>query len=601
MANRRNSTTRLAIRAAWLAVLLGAASAAVGESRYAIDLAEIQAGILRVSVDTTCSSWPCRFQLPAWSATYQIRNFSQFLGPVQAETESGKRLEARKIGPSRWGIDAGPLGAVRLTYEVRADRDGPFGAQARADRVTLNLPQVLLFAEAQRNKPAYLTFENVPKAFRQALALPRRGGYYHAESYDRLVDTPVLLADFREDSLDVAGKLIRIAAYGPGANQRMGGLRSTARKVVKAAVELMGGDSFEEYTFVYVFAHAPGGGMEYRNGTLIFGPADCPTCGMDELTAHEFFHRWNVKRIRAASMEPVDYSRPVPSPSLWFAEGVSSAYARYLLAAAGLTSERDMLERLEERINQYEARPARLTQSVEESSIDAWLEGDPSYHRPDRSVSYYLKGELIGYLLDLEIRGRTQNRRSLDDVLRYLDRDYAQKGLTFADTEALIDVASDVAGSDMTAVFDELVRTAAPIDWDRYLRNAGLHLERISRTWRDTGMSLASPPGRGILVAAMTRDGAAERAGIRVGDRIVEVDGERVIGSAEALTAQLASDKGLQEITVEREGDKLTLRLRTTERLDTVHRVVALAQATPVQQLVRDGWLRRETTKIPRP
>jgi predicted metalloprotease with PDZ domain len=363
----------------------------------------------------------------------------------------------------------------------------------------------------------------------------------------------------------------------------------------------MGEDSFEEYTFVYVFARAPGGGMEYRNGTLIFGPADCPTCGMDELTAHEFFHRWNVKRIRAASMEPVDFSRPVPSPSLWFAEGVSSTYARYLLAAAGLTSERDMLAHLEERSNQYESRPARLTQSVAESSIAACVAGDPASHRPDRSVSYYLKGDLIGYLLDLEIRGRTENRRSLDDVLRCLDRDYAQKGLTFADTGALIEIASDVAGSDMTAIFDELVRTAAPISWDRYLGHAGLHLERISRTWRDTGMSLASPPGRGILVAVTTPGGAAEKAGIRVGDRIVEVDGQRVIGSAEAVSAQLARDGDLQSITVEREGAKVTVRLRTTEKLDTVHRVVALAQTAPMQQLVRDGWLNRETTKTGRP
>jgi predicted metalloprotease with PDZ domain len=412
-----------------------------------------------------------------------------------------------------------------------------------------------------------------------------------------LVDTPVLLADFKEDAFDVGGKPIRVVAYGPGAGQRMGALRSTVRKVVKTAMDLMGEDSFEGYTFVYVFAHAPGGGMEYRDGTLIFGAADCPTCGMDELTAHEFFHRWNVKRIRAASMEPLDYGRPVPSPSLWFAEGVSSTYARYLLAAAGVTTERDMLARLEERINQYESRPARLTQSAEEASIDAWLEGDPSYHRPDRSVSYYLKGELIGYLLDLEIRGRTENLRSLDDVLRRLDQDYAQQGRLFEDTRSLIEIASDVAGSDMTAIFDELVRTASPIDWDHYLGRAGLHLERISRTWRDSGMSLAGPPGEGIVVALIAPAGPAEKAGIEVGDRLVEVDGQRVIGSAEAVLEQLRGQDGPRSVTVDREGAKVTLRLRTAEKSETVHRVVSLAQITPAQQLVRDGWLRRQTAK----
>ncbi len=260
-----------------------------------------------------------------------------------------------------------------------------------------------------------------------------------------------------------------------------------------------------------------------------------------------------------------------------------------------------MLARLEERINQYEARPARLTQSAEESSIDAWLEGDPSYHRPDRSVSYYLKGELIGYLLDLEIRGRTENRRSLDDVLRRLDDDYAQQGRLFDDTAALIEIASEVAGSDMTAVFDELVRTAKPIDWDHYLGRAGLHLERISRSWRDSGMSLASPPGQGILVAVIAPGGAAEKAGVQVGDRMVEIDGQRVIGSAEAVAAQLGREESPQSITLEREGAKIALRLRTTEKSETVHRVVSLARITAAQQLVRDGWLQRETAKSSEP
>ena len=590
--------TSFAMGAACLVFLFLGPAVATAESRYVIDLAKSKFSILRVSLDTACSSFPCEFQLPSWSATYQLRNFSQYVGPVRAETADGEQIELRKTGPSRWRIASAPQRAIRLIYEVRADRDGPFGSQASSNRVNVNLAQILLYAEAQRAKAVYLKFENVPKGFSEALALPRWGDYYEASSYDRLVDTPVLLADFKEDAFDIRGKPIRVVAYGPGAWQRMGSLRSTARKVVKTALDLMGEDSsFEGYTFVYVFAHAGGGGMEYRDGTLIFGPADCPTCGMDELTAHEFFHRWNVKRIRAASMEPVDYSRPVPSPSLWFAEGVSSTYARYLLAASGIITERDMLSRLEERINQYESRPARLTQSAEESSIDAWLEGDPSYHRPDRSVSYYLKGELIGYLLDLEIRGRTENRRSLDDVLRRLDHDYAQQGRLFEDTRGLIEIASDVAGSDMTAVFDELVRTAAPIDWDHYLGRAGLHLKRISRTWRDSGMSLGSPPGEGIIVAMIAPAGTAEKAGIQVGDRLIEIDGQRVIGSAEAVLGQLRDEDKPQSITVYRKGAKITLRLRTIEKLETVHRVVSLARITAAQQLVRDGWLKRQTAK----
>lgn len=595
MVNHTSRKTTLAIRSLVVWAVLAASSLASADSHYTVDLADGASGILHVAMRTECAAYPCDLELPAWSATYQIRNFSQYLGPVRAEAADGDEVAIRKVGPSRWQLLSAPSPEVIVRYNVRADRDGPFGAAVRADRATLNLAQVLMFVRGQREESAHLHFTGVHQQFREALTHPTRDGEYFAPSYDRLVDTPVLLADFEETRFEVGGKSIRVVVYGPNASDRVSSLRRIARKVVKAGIDLMGDAPFEEYTFVYVFSDRGGGGMEYRNGTLIFAPTDCTSCGLDELTAHEFFHLWNVKRIRPASMEAVDWSRPVPSPSLWFAEGVTSTYAQYLNLAAELRTGQGLLGRIEELINRYEARPARLVQSVEESSIDAWLEGSAAYHRPDRSVSYYLKGELIGYLLDLEIRGRTQNRRSLDDMMRQLNSEYAQQGRYFGDTMGLIEAASTVIDGDMGEVFDALVRTATPIDWDHYLGLAGYHVEQMPATRRTVGLSLANPPGTGVVVSVVTLGGAGEVAGFRVGDQLATINGQRVVGGTAAALSTLEMTDRVSTVTVRRDNLEIPLQVKARHHKVIEHRIVSLADVRPAQSLVRDGWLSRTT------
>lgn len=595
MVNRSSRKIVFLFRSLVLWIALAYPSLVWADSHYTIDLADGAAGVLHVTLRTECAVFPCDLELPAWSATYQIRNFSQYLGPVLGTTADGAGVAVQKVGPSRWQLRSAPRPDITIRYDVRGDRDGPFGATVRADRATLNLAQILLFVRGQREESAYLDFTGAPQHFKEALALTVRSDEYFAPSYDQLVDTPVLLADFEETSFEVGGKRIRIVVYGPNASDRISGLRRIARKVVKAGIELMGDAPFEEYTFVYVFSDGAGGGMEYRNGTLIFAPTDCTACGLDELTAHEFFHLWNVKRIRPASMEPLDWSRPVPSPSLWFAEGVTSTYAQYVNLAAELRTRQALLGRIEVLINRYEARPARLTQSAEESSIDAWLEGSAAYHRPDRSISYYLKGELIGYLLDLEIRGRTNNTRSLDDVMRHLNSEYAQQGRHFDDTADLIDASSAVVDGDMGDIFDALVRTAAPIDWDHYLGLAGYHVEQMPTTRRTVGLGLANPPGTGVLVSVVTPSGAGEAAGFRVGDRLSKINGQRVAGGAAAALESLEMTDRVSKVTVQRDNLEIALQLKARHHKVIEHRIVSLSDVSAARLLVRDGWLSRTT------
>ena len=567
-------------------------------THYEIDLAEAPSGWLAITVETVCPAEQCDFQMPVWSATYQVRDFARFVQKFQAYRAPKQQLEVRKVDPSRWRIQTQPGQAIRVQYRVLADRPGPFGAYADAEHVCLNLAQVLAYPVENRNGPFTLRFRNAPKAWKAALALPANNGRYHAPSYERLIDTPVHLSDFVETGFSHAGRAVRVVAHPRGGDFSLRLLNQTAQKVVSAATALMNDIPFDSYTFVYHFSDMDGGGMEYREGTSIWGPGQCPDCRMSPLTAHEFFHLWNVKRIRPQSLEPVDFTQPNITPSLWFAEGVTSTYAEYIQLRAGLTSEADFLGRLGRSITRYEARPANATQSAEESSIDAWLERYPAYGRNDRSTSYYMKGQLVGFLLDLTIRHETRNRRSLDDVMRALNDEYARKGLFYDDTAAIEHLSSRIAGRDLAPEFRKLIRTPEPIAWDHYLGLAGYRLDVTERSRLGAGLTLSDPLGQGVVVSGIQPGSPGEQAGFRRGDRIFRVNRRRVTSGAGEVQKRLTRGTSRKlEVAIERDGAPMTLELRPREVVERAYQIVELEYPAPLQLKVRRGWLEGHADK----
>lgn len=582
-------------RALVLAVLCWVPARAATD--YVIDLAEAKRGNLLIRGETYCGRSPCSFLMPAWSATYQIREFAKYVDLLEVETKSGQVLRVRKVTPSRWEVDNPEPEAVRFRYTVLADRPGPFGALASVDHVCLNLAQVLIFPVAGRAEPFSLHFDHIPKRWKTAISLDERNGAYHAPSYDRLIDTPVHLSDFEERDFVHHGRTIRMVFHGPRGYYNPDLVEHATRKIVAAAGELMGGLPLDKYLFVYHFSNEDGGGMEYRNGTSIYGPEDCSRCELSSLSAHEFFHLWNVKRIRPRSLEPVDFERGNVTPSLWFAEGVTSTYSEYIRLRAGLLSQAEFISNLGRLIDSYERRPASRTQSAEESSVEAWLERYAGYGRPDRSVSYYLKGELIGHLLDLAIRHDTGNERSLDDVLRRMNLEYALAGRYYEDTAAIERVTSEVAGRDMAGVFNELVRTPAPIEWDRYLGWAGYRLAISRQTRKRIGVHATSAPGEGVRVASVDEESPAEEAGLKRGDRIVALNGARITGGSNSLAdliERLETHK--VSIEIERDGSPMTIEVKPREKSVKSYRIEELESPTQEQLALRHGWLTRQTT-----
>ena len=355
---------------------------------------------------------------------------------------------------------------------------------------------------------------------------------------------------------------------------------------------------FDTYTFFYHFPRGPGGGgMEHAYSTAIELSAEAMKQNLDALTsvsAHEFFHLWNVKRIRPQSLEPIDYTKENFTRALWFSEGVTSTAEGIIQLRAGLLDERQYLDRLSDEITELERRPAHLTQSAEDSSMDAWLEGFSYYRRPERSISYYNKGEVLGMLLDLAVRDSSAGRASLREVLQWMNANYAKKGLFFDDSHGVRQAAEAVSHADLASFFTNYVAGTEEIPWDDLLRSVGLRVEAETITVADPGFIASRNFGGPMSVVAVTPDSEAQRAGLQVGDTIVELLGKPAGQESRQELARLNPGDWLSVKVQSRRAGERQLKWKVGSRQEVDYEVKDLDQVTAEQRTRRAAWLKGE-------
>jgi predicted metalloprotease with PDZ domain len=260
-------------------------------------------------------------------------------------------------------------------------------------------------------------------------------------------------------------------------------------KICQYEILLMRGAPFPRYLFiVHVGEDVGGGGMEHANATAISARNESVLLSV---SAHEFFHLWNVKRIRPASLEPVDYTKEQYTRSLWFAEGVTSTYERYALVRTGIWAKNAFYGELGRQIAGLESHPANRWQSAEQSSFDTWFEKYPVYNRLENSVSYYAKGEVLGVLLDLWIRERTNNAHSLDDIMRTMNEQFGRTGKTYRDREDIENVCTQTAKTSCKEFFDDYVSGTKPFPYEEFLAFAGLKIRKVIHSSPQMGTQTA--------------------------------------------------------------------------------------------------------------
>jgi predicted metalloprotease with PDZ domain len=591
-------TLRGALCAAILAASLMCLAQTQAPVSYTVALSSPAEHLVEVQIILPAGAAQRELQLPVWNALYQVRDFAQYLTWVRAKDRSGKPLPVSALDKSRWQIQGAEGGAI-VEYQIYVDSQGPFGAQVNPHHAFFNLAQILMYSVDARNAPVTVRFSQIPEGWHIATPLtPASGGEFSAANYDVLVDSPVEMGNFQEADFDEAGGHFRVIVDADPTDYDMAKLVAMLHKIVASATGWMNDRPFDTYTFIYHFPRGPGGGgMEHAFSTAIELNADGmkqSLVSFSSVTAHEFFHLWNVKRIRPQTLEPVDYTKENYTRALWFSEGVTSTAEGTVQRRAGLLDERQYLYRLGDQITELERRPAHLTQSAEESSLDAWLEGNEFYRRPERSISYYNKGDLLGVMLDLAVREASHGQASLREVLQWMNNNYAKKGRFFNDSEGIREAAEAVSHADLAWFFTKYVAGTEEIPWDDFLRPVGLRVDAISNTVADAGFMASRNFDGPMSVGAVTPGSAAEHAGLQVGDTITELQGKPAGQESRPEFARLNPGDTLTVKVRSRRGAEHELKWKIDSRQEISYEVKDTDRVSAQQRARRTAWLKGE-------
>ncbi len=506
------------------------------------------------------------FWLPAWiPGSYLIREFSRHVVSIHAYSE-GRALALARIDKQRWQAEAVPAPVV-LTYLVYANDLSVRGACLDGARGFFNGSSVFLAVAGQEE--AACTVEIVQpagKAWQVATSLPRAGakqggfGRYRAASYDELIDHPVEMGVFSHIGFKACGVPHELVIAGRH-DADLKRLKRDIRKICEAQIRFFGEPApFERYVFLVLALGEGYGGLEHRASTaLICSRNDLPLeheTGIKPgyrqflgLVSHEYFHAWNVKRIKPAAFAPYALDREAYTRLLWAFEGITSYYDDLFLRRAGLIGEQEYLDLIAQSMTSVQRTPGRQVQTLEEASLDAWIK----YYRQDENspnslVSYYVKGALAALCLDLTLRLKTGGIRSLDDVMRALwqrfGKDFERHGRGVAEHEWEA-VAEEVAGIPLGDFFDRALRSTGELMLAELLEKFAVRTQlRVATGSSDKGgwqNELPKPsPTLGVRTASeqgmlrlshVLNKSAAEAAGLAAGDLLVALDGLRITPS----------------------------------------------------------------------
>lgn len=492
-------------------------------------------------------------RMPVWTpGSYLIREFERnvqdFATVATAPGAAAPRWQ--KVDKNTWRVWT-EGDAVEVTYRVYANEMSVRTSHLDDTHGYFNGANVFMYVDGHLKDPVRLRVET-PKRWDVATSLARDPNarkdenVFVAPDYDRLVDSPVETGVFARIEFEALGKPHTIALFGKG-NYEEKRLREDVKKIVETAAAVFGGTlPYDRYVFIVHLYPQGGGGLEHlssmtaESSPFVFQNKESYQ-GFLGLISHEFFHAWNVKRIHPPALGPFDYTRENYTKMLWLMEGTTDYYADVILERAGLMTTDEHNKALAKTIQQYEETPGRRHMSLEEASADAWVKYyRPSEHSPNSQISYYLKGALVSALLDMEIRGRTSNAKSLDDVMRYLWETYAVKGLPVPE-DGVQPAVEAVAGGSYQEFFDKYVRGTADIDYNAFLKSVGLRL--VTEVKKDDGRVDPSRPsgwlgatlvddGNVTTVRAVPEDSPAWKAGLNVGDQVLALDGTRVTAAS---------------------------------------------------------------------
>jgi predicted metalloprotease with PDZ domain len=562
------------------------------------------------------------FQMPRWSpGRYAVFDFAKNVQEVEARGPCNPRARCGREGKrvtrldaQTWSVATDGADSVEFSYKVFADDLSGTFSQLDGRHANFNGASVFMYVVGRKADPVSLEVRPYHgwKVYNAFTARPDQTAF-EFPNYDVLIDTPTEVApDFTVQTFEHGGKSYRVLvhAFGPDGGRR-DQLTRDLERIVRAQVASMGAPEFDRYTFLVHFDPRArrGDGMEHLNSTQLIEVGEMARRevyeGSVETASHEFYHVWNVKRLRPAELGPWDFTRPLATRALWVAEGFTNYFGKLYLRRAGLWDDRQLLDSLARNITNVERAPgSRLTSAEEASLLAPFIDRGEHAQRTNLQntvVSYYPKGETLAVALDLLIRGRTNGRSSLEEVMRrayehfYLNSPaatYYLRGRGY-ETEELMRFASEVAGFDLVPFYTSHARHTAPPPYEAALSGVGLRFVRVPEAQAfDAGLVVETGDGQQARVTYVRAGSPAHAGRLFAGDVLLRV-GEADVTAANWLAALNKFAAGRRvPVVVRRGGETIGLALTLPAEPERVtYRIEKDESAPPQARAIRDAWL----------
>lgn len=539
------------------------------------------------------------FKMPAWTPGYYQRlDFGQHVDQFEVRDNKGKVLKWEKINANTWRVHAKPKQRIVLNYLIKTQRSFVAVPYVDETRAYIAPTGVFLFPQGHLNHPSTVQLHprtNWKNAATGLEAVSGKAFTYTSPDFDVLYDSPILIGNLEElPSFEVAGKKHRFLGIQLGDFDKVK-FMADLQKIVQASADLIGDVPYRDYTFIAI--GPGGGGIEHLNSTTFTFSGESQNNPQSRLRtlfflAHEYFHHYNVKRIRPIELGPFDYDQGSRTNQLWISEGLTVYYEYLVLRRAGLCSDEELLEALRNNMRAFEDKPGRLYQNLVQASYETWSDG-PFGRTGDeinKTISYYEKGPVVGWFFDLRIRHLTQNKKSLDDVMRSLYQEYYVKQKRGFTEEEFKKVCENIAGASMEEEF-KYVNSTAELNYNKYLDYAGLKIDLVPQAVPGAWLGLSTRVAKDTTVITNVEyDSPAWKAGLRRRDFILEVDNQpaKQFAFANMLKDQFPGDE--MELMVMQGTEKKYLRFILGKKMERSFKMSPQLSQGKLQKAIYEGW-----------
>lgn len=583
-----------------LLLMSGMTSSVMAEkTMYKLSFPEAQGHYVNVEMEVQNGKEEIALKMPVWApGSYLVREFARHVEGFEALSE-GKNLSFVKSDKNTWVIKNPSKAAIIVKYKVYAFELTVRTSFIDESHAYLNGTNIFMYVDGQQNQKSEVVITPNSNWSKISCSLPtHKGNAYHllADNYDILADSPIEIGNQNIIEFTAQGVKHSVAMVGPG-NYDAEKIKKDFSKIVDEATSVFGTHPCKNYTFIVHNVPAGGGGLEHLNSTTVqvqrFAYTNENTYqSFLGLIAHEYFHLWNVKRLRPVALGPFDYDKENYTTMLWVSEGFTAFYDNWIVKRAGFNTPEKYLDLIANEYSALNNLAGNKVQSVADASFDAWIK---YYRRNENSnnsqVSYYDKGSIVASLLNLMIIEHSEGKENLDNLMRFLYREYYEKkNIGFTDAQ-FKQAAEKFTGKDLTEFYAKYINGVEPIPYEKYLSIAGLKITDLNANKNDVYFGATSSSANGkVVITSVSKNSPAYVSGINANDEIIAIDNFRVDDLTKALSYKKVGDK--ISILLNRDGMMKTIEVTITKNTSVKYKIEKVANASEAQETAFKQWIR---------